>query len=99
MSNLLTDDETIEALGAEQHSYMASYYRQEMRKFEQVKKAQRDLSDRENSEVFREWLYRWKGRINSTVGTITFVIPMPELNIIERGEMPGGTFPSAACGD
>ena len=37
-----------------------------------------------------EWLYRWKGRINSTVGTITFVIPMPDLNRIERGEMPGG---------
>ena len=89
MSRLLTHDELAQVLHP-----MIPCERDNL-----VAKAQRDLSDRENSEVFREWLYRWKGRINSTVGTITFVIPMPELNIIERGEMPGGTFPSAACGD
>ena len=31
-----------------------------------------------------KWLYKWRGRTNLSLGTITFVIPMPELNFLDE---------------
>ena len=42
-----------------------------------------------------EWLYKWRGRTNLSLGTITFVIPMPELNFLDealREARKSGTF-------
>ena len=39
---------------------------------------QLDLGQEERLRI-RMWLDNWKGRINLSFGTVTFVIPMPEL--------------------
>ena len=88
MDRLLTMEETIAALGAEQNSAMAHHYRQEMKTFDKVKRAQ----DAKTLKAVGEWLKKYQledDEIQGIVGGVHIPNCDAGLQVLMRGEMPG----------